>query len=95
MSPLRTDKPMSEPFWWEDYQLASHFQNVSDAQLTYRLEQLLKHPPADTGVELGKPRDWHCLHKATKCDLCKQWEAWGNETTAIMREQRRRKAARR
>lgn len=91
----QTDSLYSEWFWWEERELANHFRDQSDAQLTYRLEQLLKNPPKDTGMPVGTPREWHCLHKADKCDLCEQWTRWSNETSAIMREQRRRKAARR
>lgn len=93
--PWRTDEPFSQPFWWEDRQLAQHFAGVSDAQLTHRLEHLLKNPPADTGLEPGLSREWHCLQKVEKCDLCKAWIAWDDEATAIMREQHRRRAARR
>lgn len=93
MSALRTSEPMSEPFWWDNRQLSHHFRGQSNAQLAERLDYLMKNPPQDTGVETGKPRDWHCLRRRVKCALCQQWIDWNDEATAISREQRRRKAA--
>lgn len=88
--PYRMIDPMSAPAWWSDSQLERHFRGWQDYALEGLYEHLLDNTPADTGIESGVPREWHCLGKNPKCALCVAWINWDDELTAIEREVRRR-----